>query len=227
MYPGRLIYYLSICFLLVLFLFITSLPLPRIDTYSKVSRDDKRTRMDLAMEQEIARTKDPALGYVPKQRLIAAHQYANSRRANARAIQGVSWIERGPVNVGGRTRAIMVDPNDVTNQTVWAAGVAGGLWKTTAINDEQPQWLSVDDFFDNMAITSLAFDPGNTSVMYFGTGEGYFNGDAVEGNGIWKSVDGGNNWSSLASTLTTDRSTCSGTGDCDFQFVQNFGSFNW
>ena len=123
MYPGRLIYYLSICFLLVLFLFITSLPLPRIDTYSKVSRDDKRTRMDLAMEQEIARTKDPALGYVPKQRLIAAHQYANSRRANARAIQGVSWIERGPVNVGGRTRAIMVDPNYVTNQTVWALWV--------------------------------------------------------------------------------------------------------
>ena len=29
-----------------------------------------------------------------------------------------NWISRGPDNVGGRTRAIMFDPNDTTNETV-------------------------------------------------------------------------------------------------------------
>ena len=37
--------------------------------------------------------------------------------------------------------------------------------------------------------------------MYFGTGEGWFNADAIEGLGIWKSTDGGLNWSQLSSTL--------------------------
>ncbi len=219
---GKPNYYFFICLSLVLFLIITSLPLPRKTTFQKVAQEDKRTRMDLAMEQEIARTKDPALGYVPKQRLLSAYAYANSRRANAtsRAIRGVEWMERGPTNVGGRTRAIMVDPNDPSQQTIWAAGVAGGLWKSTAISDEQPNWIAVNDFFDNIAITSLAFDPTNTSVMYFGTGEGFFNGDAVEGNGIWKSTNGGNSWTSLSSTITDDRTSCSGVGDCNFQFVQ-------
>lgn len=44
------------------------------------------------------------------------------------------WTERGPVNVGGRTRTIMVDPNDPTGKTVWAGSVSGGLWKTTDID---------------------------------------------------------------------------------------------
>ena len=46
----------------------------------------------------------------------------------------IAWLERGPVNVGGRTRTIMIDPNDPSGQTVWAGSIAGGLWKTTAID---------------------------------------------------------------------------------------------
>ncbi|MCY7408977.1 MAG: T9SS type A sorting domain-containing protein [Chitinophagales bacterium] len=46
----------------------------------------------------------------------------------------VVWNERGPLDVGGRTRAIMVDPNDATGQTIWAGAVSGGLWKTTFID---------------------------------------------------------------------------------------------
>ena len=44
------------------------------------------------------------------------------------------WSERGPANVGGRTRTIMVDPNDPSGKTVWAGSIAGGLWKTTDID---------------------------------------------------------------------------------------------
>jgi photosystem II stability/assembly factor-like uncharacterized protein len=47
----------------------------------------------------------------------------------------ISWTERGPLDIGGRTRAIMIDPNDPTGQTVWAGSVGGGLWKTTSIDE--------------------------------------------------------------------------------------------
>lgn len=204
MYLGKPKYYLFICLSLVLFFVVTSLPLTRKATYQKVLREDKRTRMDLAMEQEVARTKDPALGYVPKQRLLAAYDYAHARRTGAKAIAGVSWKERGPTNVGGRTRTIMVDPNEGTGKTVFSASVAGGLWKTTDITAEQPTWVSVNDFFENMAITTLAYDPSNTQTMYFGTGEGFFNADAVRGDGIWRSTDGGVSWSQLSATIGAD-----------------------
>lgn len=169
-------------------------------------RIPKRDRMDLAIQQEVEFTKDPATGTVPKERLIAAYNYAEQMRTaavNGRvagAIPGMSWIERGPKNVGGRTRAIMVDPNDVTRKTVWAAGVGGGLWKTTDITAASPVWTAVNDFFSNIAITAIAYHPGNTQIMYFGTGEGFFNADAIRGFGIFKSTDGGNTWAQLAST---------------------------
>jgi uncharacterized repeat protein (TIGR01451 family) len=110
-----------------------------------------------------------------------------------------TWQPLGPGNVGGRTRAIIIDP--VTPNTMYAAGVAGGVWKST---DAGANWAALDDFMANIAVTSLAFEPGNSSVIYAGTGEGYFNGDAVRGAGIFKSTDAGATWTRLASTNTSD-----------------------
>ncbi len=44
------------------------------------------------------------------------------------------WQERGPNNVGGRTRTLMIDPNDPTKKKVWTGNVSGGLWKTENID---------------------------------------------------------------------------------------------
>jgi len=79
-------------------------------------------RMDLAMQQEFEITKDPSTNTVPRERLLYARQYAQQlrdERANERvtaSIAGMNWTERGPNNIGGRTRAIMVDPNDPTKK---------------------------------------------------------------------------------------------------------------
>ncbi|MBK9672220.1 MAG: hypothetical protein IPO70_08195 [Bacteroidetes bacterium] len=165
-----------------------------------------KDRMDLAMKQEFELTKDPATNTVPRERLLLAHKYINDLQSQASsskiagAIPGVNWQERGPNNCGGRTRTIMVDPNDPTKKTVWSAGVAGGLWKTSDINLSSPIWVSQNDFFSSLAITSICYAPNNTQVFYFGTGEGYFNADFQRGNGIWKSTDGGSTWNQLAST---------------------------
>lgn len=178
------------------------------NSFSTISDDelDLRTRMDLAMEQEFHRTKDLLLNRVPRERLMEAYEviFEQERRQGKAAISGITWEERGPNNVGGRTRVIMFDANDATNRTVWAGSVSGGLFKTTDIFASEVEWEPVNDFFGNMAVTALAQDPTDPDIMYFGTGEGYFNADAVRGDGIWKSTDGGDSWSQLASTTGND-----------------------
>ncbi len=92
----------------------------------------KKDRPDLAMEQDFLLTMDPALGYPTPERLIPIYQQVAA--ASKHPIPGTPgsiatpWVERGPDNVGGRTRAIMFDPNDPTNKKVWAGGATGGLW---------------------------------------------------------------------------------------------------
>jgi PKD repeat protein len=171
------------------------------NTKAKVPKKD---RMDLAWQQELELTMDPALGYAPKERLLEAWQYQQSllgsKSLGKAAIPGVTWTERGPNNCGGRTRAVLIDLDDPTRNTVWAGGVAGGLWKTDNISQSVPIWTPINDFFQNLAITSITQAPANPSVMYFATGEGNGNLDAVRGLGVWKSTNGGQTWTQLSAT---------------------------
>jgi hypothetical protein len=175
-----------------------------------------------AAEQfEFERTKDPALGYVPKDRLLEAYQYTefSKQLAMRSRTTTATWVERGPTadSVGtgngntrdgvnpvasGRMRAIWVDLTDVTGNTVWIGGVAGGLWKTTNFKTSPATWTPVNDFFTNMAISSICQDPVNKNIMYFCTGEAYTNFDAVRGIGVFKSTDFGATWAALATTST-------------------------
>jgi photosystem II stability/assembly factor-like uncharacterized protein len=106
-----------------------------------------------------------------------------------------TWTQLGPGNIGGRTRALLIAPSNPN--TMYAAGVAGGVWKTT---NGGGTWTPLADLMANLAVNALAMDPTNPNVIYAGTGEGYFNFGAVRGAGIFKTTDGGTNWSHLAST---------------------------
>jgi PKD repeat protein len=163
---------------------------------------DKKSfdRPDGALRHEIKFTQDPVTKTVPKERLIRAYEYAEQLDASRDNPIPMTWSERGPNNIGGRTRAILVDLNDVNRNTVFAASVGGGLWKTTNIQDVNPAWVSVNDLFENLAVTTLAQNPLNTQEIYFGTGEGWFNVDAIRGMGIWKSTNGGTSFTQLSST---------------------------
>jgi hypothetical protein len=168
----------------------------------------KRDRPDLAAEQDFLRTMDPATGTIPIERLHAANRRAEELKTEAAARGGdplvtEAWAERGPSNVGGRTRALMYDPNDPTGNKVWAGGVAGGLWYTPDITNSNAGWFAVDDFWPNIAVNSIAYDPTDTQVMYVGTGEGYGNIDNVRGAGIFRTADGGVTWALLPATQTS------------------------
>nr|WP_294936323.1 PA domain-containing protein [uncultured Flavobacterium sp.] len=111
-----------------------------------------------------------------------------------------NWVERGPDNVGGRVRALMFDPNDATYKTVFAGGVSGGLWKNTDITSAASTWVRVN-IPENLAVSAITYDPNNTSVFYVGTGESYVGGD-VNGDGVWKSTNGGVSWTKIFGGIT-------------------------
>jgi PKD repeat protein len=168
----------------------------------------KKDRPDLANEREFLLTMDPSIQRPAPERLVPVISYVNEKRAqlinkSLPGSAGYEWVERGPNNVGGRTRAIMFDPNDGTNKKVWAGGVGGGLWYNNDITNASSQWQAVDDFWANIAITCIAYDPTDTDVFYVGTGEGWYNVDAQYGGGVWKTTDAGATWSVLSATATS------------------------
>jgi len=113
----------------------------------------------------------------------------------------LKWIERGPTNAGGRTRGLIVDPDDTTHQTFFAGTVGGGIWKTT---DGTVTWENLTPDLPNLSTSTLAMSENNTNIIYAGTGEG-FDGLMVSGSGIWKSTDKGETWKVLNSTFLDDR----------------------
>ena len=126
-------------------------------------------------------------------------QTAAPLAANPAAALSLSgWTPLGPGNIGGRTRALVVDPVDP--QTMYAAGVSGGVWKST---DGGASWRPMSDLLPSIAVVSLAMAPSDRNVLYAGTGE-FFTGDGVRGAGIFKSTDGAVTWTRLAATDTPD-----------------------
>ncbi|MEP6647656.1 MAG: GEVED domain-containing protein [Saprospiraceae bacterium] len=172
-------------------------------------------RPDLAFELDFLKTMDPALGAVPYERLFSANQEIDRELKKRAPISGVNWTERGPANVGGRSRAIMFDPNDATHKKVWAGGIGGGLWYTSDVTLASPVWNKVNDLWDNIAITTIAYNPNNTQEFYVGTGEGWANYDAQQGSGIWKSSNGGSSWAVLGPTIPGAYNSSN-----DFHYVQ-------
>jgi len=108
-----------------------------------------------------------------------------------------NWVEAGPVDVGGRTRALAVD---VTNANVIVAGGAsGGIWKST---DGGASWRLKSDLAEINGVTSLAQDPraGQTNTWYYTSGErsgsagDQGGGASFFGSGFYRSLDNAETW---------------------------------
>jgi hypothetical protein len=83
-----------------------------------------------------------------------------------------------------------------------------GYYHNTEYRDDAYGWNQVNDFFPSLAVTKITYDPNNTSLFYFCTGEGWFNADAVKGAGVFKSSDMGGTWEQLSATNNANFAYC-------------------
>src|ERR1041385_6241295 len=95
----------------------------------------------------------------------------------------------GPAAGGRVARATGVPGNPLI---YYAATASGGVWMSS---DGGTTWKSVFDDQPISSIGSIAVAPSDPNILYVGTGEANIRGNVAAGNGIYKSVDGGKNWS--------------------------------
>jgi photosystem II stability/assembly factor-like uncharacterized protein len=114
-------------------------------------------------------------------------------RARARlAVAPGTWVAAGPVNIGGRATAVAVDPNN--DNRIWLGAADGGVFRST---DAGVTWVAVFDDQTATAIGSIAVHPTDSNTVYVGTGEDNGGGFAYDGEGVFRTTDGGATWTAL------------------------------
>ena len=119
------------------------------------------------------------------------------------AASSASWEALGPLQIpdngGGMGRVNCIEFNPLNANEVYAGTPDGGLWRSS---DGGVSWSSNTDQLVNLGVADIAINPIHPDTMYIATGDGY--GYATTGLGFWggtysngvlKSVDGGNSWS--------------------------------
>ena len=176
-------------------------------------------------------TMNPYLGYPPTNKKYELYDELESKRISNKSkysstvlagkVPGESgdnpWVSVGPNDQGGRTRGALWDLSDTANyDRVFAGGVSGGLFKNEDIdNASAVSWSKVTGVPGNLAVSVIKQNPNNHNQMFLGTGESYTRADAL-GNGVYRSTDGGTNWTRVLGSDKTAMSTNEGASKlCD------------
>lgn len=121
----------------------------------------------------------------------------------AAVVPGNAWQAIGPAPlrngqttpasaVSGRIADIAVDPADTNHWLI--GGAQAGVWET---RNAGVSWKPCSDTAPSLAMGAIAFSPSNPRIVYAGTGEQAFSGDAHDGGGLLKSFDGGKTWQTI------------------------------
>jgi photosystem II stability/assembly factor-like uncharacterized protein len=98
----------------------------------------------------------------------------------------------GPAGMSGRIAAIDALAGDPS--LVYVGAATGGLWRS---RNGGLTWTPVFDAQPVQAIGAVAIDPSNRDVVWVGTGEGNPRNSASIGDGVYRSLDGGETWQHL------------------------------
>ncbi len=158
------------------------------------------------VEWEREMLSDPTTGKIPPGSSFKDIAFLQELQKNYASLnkkeRGIEWTNRGPWNVGGRTRALCID---VANENhIIAGAVSGGIWQSF---DAGTSWTRVSDVNGHPGVVSITQDTraGKTNVWYALSGELYgtsaSGGNAFYlGDGAFKSFDNGTTWTPITST---------------------------
>src|ERR1041384_756127 len=105
--------------------------------------------------------------------------------------QELRWRLIGPFR-GGRVLAVTGIPGEPEH--FYFGSVNGGVWET---RDAGRTWQPIFDEQPIGSIGAIAVAPSNPKIIYAGSGESDMRSDISQGNGMYRSDDGGKTWSHI------------------------------
>ncbi len=105
---------------------------------------------------------------------------------------GLKFRNIGPALTAGRVADIAVNPNN--SSEYYIAVASGGVWKTT---NAGTTYNPIFDSEGSYSIGCIAIAPSNQNEIWVGTGENNNQRSVAYGDGIYKSLDGGNSWKNM------------------------------
>lgn len=114
----------------------------------------------------------------------------DSSEFNSDLFKHVKWRQIGPANFGGRIDDIEAVPDNP--KIIFIAAASGGIFKTV---NNGVTWKPVfDEEGTSLSIGDLAIAPSDSNIIWAGTGEPNNRQSSSWGDGVYKSVDGGETW---------------------------------
>ncbi|MBU2018478.1 MAG: T9SS type A sorting domain-containing protein [Bacteroidetes bacterium] len=115
----------------------------------------------------------------------------------------LDWTEQGPDNIGGRTRAVLIDRTNINR--IFAGSVSGGLFvSTTRAN----QWTKIESYPGSKFISSMA--QTQNGAIFVATGS---SNEGWNGNGVFYTTDFGTTWNTVPGTTGFNKVTEIGCAD--------------
>ena len=114
-------------------------------------------------------------------------------RFDAATVSGLPARNIGSATMSGRIAAVdAVEENG--RITVFVGAASGGVWKSV---NGGTTYKPVFDREDVQSIGAVAIDPSNSKIVWVGTGEAWVRNSVSVGDGVYKSTDGGENWTNV------------------------------
>ena len=99
----------------------------------------------------------------------------------------------GSATMSGRIAALDA-VHDHGRLTMFVGSASGGVWKSV---NGGTTFKPVFDKTDVQSIGAVAVDPSNSQIVWVGTGEAWLRNSVSVGDGVYKSTDGGENWTNV------------------------------
>jgi photosystem II stability/assembly factor-like uncharacterized protein len=114
-------------------------------------------------------------------------------KVDSETISGLGARNIGSAAMSGRVAALDA-VREGQRLTVYVGAASGGVWKSV---NGGTNFKPVFDKQPVQSIGAVTIDPKNPKVIWVGTGEAWTRNSVSVGDGVYKSVDGGDNWTNV------------------------------
>ncbi len=141
----------------------------------------------------IAGSAEPAAVGQPRPRVPVPPAAADTAgKLTSATLNGLRFRNIGPAVTGGRIGEVVIHPSD---RSTWYVAVhSGNVFKS---DNAGTTWTAIFDGQVSYSIGHLAIDPQNPLTVWVGTGENNSQRSVGYGDGVYKSTDGGKNWTNV------------------------------